>query len=165
MKYIVHTDGGARGNPGPAAVGVVIEIIEQTAVSGQPSDISNLNAESSKQKAIIAGFGKRIGETTNNVAEYTAVIEALKYLKERQRTSDKRQEHTTDTYEFFLDSTLVVHQLNGLYKVKEPRLRELLSVARVLEQEVGGTITYSYVPREQNSHADYFVNKAMDDQS
>jgi len=132
MKLVIHTDGGARGNPGPAAIGVVIEEGKE-----------------------IAGFGKRIGETTNNVAEYTAVIEALTYV-----ASLKIQKPLIN---FFLDSTLVVNQLNGLYKVKESHLRELVTKVRILESEVGGEVTYSYIPREENRRADFFVNKALDE--
>lgn len=147
MKLIVHTDGGARGNPGPAAVGVVIE---------------EMHAET-KKLTTVDGFGKKIGETTNNVAEYTAVIEALKSILDFvSRISQNAEEK--NFIEFYLDSTLVVNQLNGLFKVKDARLRELLSKVRVLEQEVGGIITYAYVPREQNTEADYFVNFALDEQ-
>ena len=63
---------------------------------------------------------------------------------------------------FFLDSTLVVNQINGLFKVKEPHLRELLLRVRTLEQEIGGIITYTTVPREQNRRADILVNGALD---
>lgn len=132
MKLVVHTDGGARGNPGPAAVGVVVE----------------------ENNKIILEFGKAIGETTNNVAEYTAVTEALKHIKERM--------HNVTEIIFYLDSTLVVNQLNGLFKVKDARLRELLSAVRVLEQGVAGEIRYVYVPREKNKRADFLVNGALD---
>jgi ribonuclease HI len=138
MKLIIHTDGGARGNPGPAAIGVVIE------------------EETGDKRHEVAAFGKRIGETTNNVAEYAAVIEALLWMK-------NNKEHTAGDIRFYLDSTLVVNQLNGLFKVKEARLRELLTRVRVLEQEAGGAITYSVIPREQNRRADFFVNKALDE--
>lgn len=126
----VFADGGARGNPGPAAVGVVVY-------------------EDGKQ---IAAFGKRIGKATNNVAEYTAVAEALRYLrlKKPKRVS------------FFLDSNLVVEQLNGRFKVKDPTLRELFVRIRILEGEVGGEIVYARVPREDNGRADSLVNQALD---
>lgn len=132
MKYIVHTDGGARGNPGPAAIGVVIE---------EASDRSK-----------IVEFGKRIGEATNNVAEYKAVIEALKNIKGKAATE----------IIFFLDSVLVVNQLNGTFKVKDGKLRELLIGVRTLEAETGGTIRYQVIPREKNSRADFLVNRALD---
>lgn len=136
MKYIVHTDGGARGNPGPAAIGVVIEADGKTVVS----------------------FGKRIGETTNNVAEYMAVIEALRFAKNNPiiQLSNK------PIIQFYLDSVLVVNQLNGMFKVKDARLRELLTRVRLLEQEIGEAVTYAYIPREQNRRADFLVNRALD---
>jgi ribonuclease HI len=132
MKLIVHTDGGARGNPGPGAVGVVI-------------------THGGKR---IAAFGKKIGEVTNNVAEYTAVIEALKYITSHQSPVTEIQ--------FVLDSVLVTNQLMGRYKVKDPDLRLLLLEVRQLEQEVGGSITYTVVPRAQNAQADFLVNQAFD---
>jgi ribonuclease HI len=139
MNIIIHTDGGARGNPGPAAIGVVI--VEKKS----PTDLGKE----------IAAFGKRIGETTNNVAEYTAVLEALLWMKENYKQN-------VQGIRFFLDSTLVVNQLNGLFRVKEAHLRELLVKVRMLEGEVSGEISYHYVPREQNRRADFFVNKAQD---
>jgi len=142
MKLIIHTDGGARGNPGPAAVGVVIE-----EVSG------------AKTKEI-AAFGKPIGNSTNNVAEYTAVIEALIRLK--SLTPQSKNKNDNLAVRFYLDSILVVNQLNGMFKVKDARLRELLSKVRILEQEVGGVIEYTSVPREQNIQADVLVNRALD---
>lgn len=142
MKIIVHTDGGARGNPGRAAVGVVIERTQNTELNDQL-----------KTKKIVE-FGKRIGETTNNVAEYTAVIEAFREVK--KIVGEKKEMH------FFLDSTLVVNQLNGLFKVREPHLRDLLTKIRILEQEVGGDASYTSVPREKNQRADFLVNQALD---
>jgi ribonuclease HI len=136
MKLIIHTDGGARGNPGPAAIGVVVE---------KASDAST---------TIVTEFGKTIGETTNNVAEYTAVIEALRFLK----TYDGEKKRV----DFFIDSTLVVNQLNGLFKVKDAKLRELLSNVRILEQETGAELRYTTIPREQNTRADALVNRALD---
>lgn len=133
MKLIVHTDGGARGNPGPAAVGVVA------------------TDEAGKK---IFEFGKAIGETTNNVAEYTAVVEAFRAMKEKAIFPQ--------SVDFYLDSTLVVNQINGLFKVKDARLRELLSRVRIAEQEVGGEVHYVSVPREQNRRADFLVNQALD---
>lgn len=177
MNLIIHTDGGARGNPGPAAVGVVIYSYQE------------------KQK-LIHEFGKKIGETTNNVAEYRAVIEALKWVRENFKSeesgipawADRRNQESSETNQqtdssqtlsqggstinhkenimiyFKLDSMLVVNQLNGLFKVKDQNLRELLLHVRQLEQEIGEgmRITYTYIPREQNREADLMVNRAMD---
>lgn len=131
--YHVHTDGGARGNPGPAAVGVVIH----------------------KNGKLLHRFGQTIGETTNNVAEYRGVIEALKYM----RSVLKKNKHELL---FFLDSMLIVNQLNGVFKIKDPTLRELSLQVKILEQEVGGVIRYRTVPREQNRQADFLVNCTLD---
>ncbi len=131
--YHIHTDGGARGNPGPAAVGVVIH----------------------KNGKFFHQFGKAIGETTNNVAEYRGVIEALKYMQ----TILKNNKHALL---FVLDSVLVVNQLNGVFKIKESHLRELSFQIKLLEQEIGGVIRYTTVPREQNRQADILVNYALD---
>lgn len=131
-QLIIHTDGGARGNPGPAAVGVVVE----------------------QEGKTIHKFGKKIGESTNNVAEYTAVIEAFIYLLSQKMTGGK--------INFFLDSKLVVEQLSGRFKIKNAKLRELFLRIKMLEQEVGGETTYHRVPREQNERADFLVNDALD---
>lgn len=146
MKFIVHTDGGARGNPGSAAVGVVIEML-------------NDKYQMPNEKLKIIEISKRIGETTNNVAEYMAVLEALREIK-RQTEKGKSDEEVE--IQFFLDSNLVVQQLNGIFKVKDANLRKFMMQVRLLEQEVGGVATYTYVPREQNKQADFFVNKALD---
>jgi|SRR3989344_2067175 len=154
MKFIIHTDGGARGNPGPAAVGVIIEeAISQTTLAHK-----KLIAESRK---LIAEFGKRTGETTNNVAEYSAVVEALRYLKIKT-VNFKLENKENRELHFYLDSNLVVQQLNGKFKVKDARLRELLLQVRILEREVGGEVTYDHVPREENRRADALVNQALD---
>jgi len=146
MNVVIHTDGGARGNPGPAAIGVVIESClckdTRTCVEGK--------------KVQIAGFGKKIGETTNNTAEYTAVIEALRYIQDHQSILH------IENIVFVLDSTLVVNQLNGVYKVKEAHLRELMMSVRMLESEIGVNCIYTIVRREQNREADFFVNQALD---
>lgn len=135
MHIVVHTDGGARGNPGPAAIGIVVEV----------------------DRKRVGEFGKKIGETTNNVAEYIAVIEALNYIR-NQGTEHGGQGTQID---FYLDSKLVAQQLNGLFKVKDAKLRELLSQVRILEQEMGGVVRYHVIPRELNRRADFLVNQAL----
>lgn len=137
-KLFVYTDGGARGNPGPAAIGVVIK---------------------SETGQVWKKVFRRIGETTNNTAEYMAVVDALTFLKEYQHDVPVKG---IELIKFHLDSTLVVNQLNGLYKVKEAHLRELLLKVRILEQELGVTITYQQIPRTQNWEADALVNQALD---
>ena len=137
-KLIIFTDGGARGNPGPAAVGVMIKT-----ETGQ----------------IVGTISRTLGETTNNVAEYQGVVAALEWLRNNETM---KQFNDETMYQFFLDSKLVVNQLNGLYKVKENHLRELLFKVRQLEQEVGGNIYYNLIPREKNWEADRLVNEALD---
>ena len=138
-KLVIFTDGGARGNPGPAAVGVVIKT-----ETGQ----------------ILHTISRTIGETTNNVAEYQGVIAALTWLRNNLTI---KQFNNETIFQFFLDSKLVVNQLNGLYKVKENHLRELLLKVRQLEQEAGGDIFYNLIPREKNWEADRLVNEALDE--
>jgi len=133
MKKIqIFTDGGARGNPGPAAVGVVV-----------------LDAEGKE----IAKFGKKIGLTTNNVAEYSAVIAALGWVK---------QNDTSVEVHCFLDSELVARQLEGRYKVKDAKLKPLFFQVRQLVLALGGRVSFAHVPRAKNHHADRLVNEALD---
>jgi ribonuclease HI len=129
-KLVINTDGGARGNPGPAGIGVVIK------------DDKGL---------IIAQHGAFIGETTNNVAEYSALIEALKRAKELGATE----------LQINMDSELVVRQMNGKYKIKEPRLQELAAEVFVLQNQFEKMV-FTHVPRSQNKEADEMVNKAID---
>lgn len=134
LNYSIYTDGGARGNPGRAAVGVYI--------------IDENGKEIFKK-------GKVIGEATNNTAEYTAIITALQWVSDNLKEDEFR-------LSFFLDSLLVVNQINGIYKIKEKRLRELIVEVRILEQTIGKPIFYSYIPREKNIIADKLVNTSLD---
>lgn len=143
-KIFIFTDGGARGNPGPAATGVVIK---------------------NEKGKILTQFGKKIGETTNNVAEYMAVIEALNWLIEKKKffnfpTLPAGRQYPI--FNFLLDSRLVVNQLNGLFKVKKTAIRELVVKIRELEASLGGKIFYFFIPREQNYLADKLANEALD---
>jgi ribonuclease HI len=132
----IYTDGGARGNPGPAALGVYI------------SDANNKK---------IAGFGKAIGIATNNVAEYKAVIAALDWIIENKK------DFLPDTkISFFLDSKLVCSQIVGLFKVKNLSLKDLLLDVRDREGQICLPMYYKHIPREKNSEADAFVNEALD---
>lgn len=132
----VYTDGGSRGNPGPAAYGFYI-----TDYTGKK----------------IHGFGKTIGIDTNNVAEYTAVIEALRWLVDHKKELEKKVK-----INFFMDSRLVVMQARGLFRVKNPKLTLLLGALRKKEAELACEISYTHIPREQNKMADMFVNLALD---
>ncbi len=133
-KITIHTDGGSRGNPGPAAIGVVID------------------GPTGKKE-----FGEYIGETTNNEAEYRAVIFALKKLKSLLG-SDKSGESQV---EFVLDSELVVKQLNKEYKLKDKNIQNFFIEIWNLTFDFGG-VSFRYVPREQNLEADRIVNQVLD---
>ncbi len=134
--YLIHTDGGARGNPGPAAIGAVIE--------------GGALAERKE-------YGEYIGETTNNVAEYQAVIFALKKLKALIGTDAAKRAKVT----IHADSELLVKQLNGEYKVKEPQMQELFIELWNLRLDFAH-VTVSHVRREKNADADRMVNYALD---
>lgn len=125
QKLIIYTDGGARGNPGPAAVGVHM-----------PG---------------VGDYKKCIGKATNNVAEYAAVILAL----------EKAKELKGEELEFFLDSELVVKQLNGKYKVKDQTLGKLFIQAWNLKSQFK-KVSFTHIPREKNKLADKLVNEALD---
>lgn len=130
MKLIVNVDGGARGNPGPAAIGVVIRDAD-----GQ----------------IVSTVSERIGEATNNVAEYRALIAGI----------EGASSLGADRIELYGDSELVVRQVRGEYKVKNPGIRPLHaevveSLARFEQWSI------QHVRREQNADADALVNDALD---
>ena len=133
-KLFIFTDGGARGNPGPAAIGFIVK---------------------DNQGKILAKIGKYIGRTTNNVAEYQAVIEALKWIK-------SSIQYSIFSIQFFLDSKLVVNQLNGRFKIKDAKLKNLVIKVRCLEKEINGKIFYHFIPRQKNHHADFLVNQTLD---
>lgn len=131
----VFADGGARGNPGPAAVGVYV------------IDENN---------RILCKVGQKIGVATNNVAEYKAVIVALSLLLRKKELLTHRQ------IQIYLDSKLIFSQINGLFKIKNSVLRELLFEVREKEAELAVPIQYFHIPREQNKEADKLVNLALD---
>jgi ribonuclease HI len=133
-KVIVEADGGARGNPGPAGYGAVV--IDAT--TGQ---------------VLVERLGG-LGVTTNNVAEYQGLIAGLRAAQERgAREVDVR-----------LDSKLLVEQMSGRWKIKQPHLRPLAAEAAELIRSFDA-VTFSWIPREQNSRADALANKAMDTQA
>ena len=136
-KLTIYSDGGARGNPGPAATGFVVY------QDGQ----------------LMAKFGRAIGRATNNVAEYQAVIEALNWLAQNLKGKTFLAHH-------HIDSQLIVNQINGLYRIKDARLRALIFKVKELEQKLRQKfnleIIYSYIPREKNAAADQLVNQALD---
>jgi ribonuclease HI len=129
-KVVIYTDGGARGNPGPAAIGVVIYN-----VSGKE----------------IERYGKYIGTTTNNQAEYRALIVALEMASKIGIESVVCQ----------ADSELMVRQLQGKYKIKESGLAHLAAEVLRLTTKFK-QIEFVHIPREKNKLADQLVNEALD---
>ncbi len=132
----IFTDGGSRGNPGPAALGVYIE------------NQSGMTLEE---------IGRAIGINTNNIAEYSAIVEGLSWVNSHKKDMPELKKVC-----FYMDSQLAASQLNGLYRIKNAGLRELLFKAKQLEAEIGLPVTYTHVPREQNKKADRMVNLALD---
>jgi len=98
--------------------------------------------------------GEKIGVTTNNVAEYTAVVAALSYLLESPTAPTMAK--------FFLDSKLVVEQINGNYQIKQSHLQELCSQIQQLRKRLPYSTVFSHVPRKDNARADFLVNLALD---
>jgi ribonuclease HI len=129
-KVIINTDGAARGNPGPAAIGVIIK------------DEAGL---------ILAKISQRLGVTTNNQAEYKAIIIGL----------GKAIELGAKNAVVKSDSELVVEQINGRYKIKNTALRPLYQKVVQLTGSLE-SFSISYIPREQNAAADALANKALD---
>lgn len=130
MRAIIFSDGGSRGNPGKAAIGYTIQ--------------------NAKQEAIYE-CGMNIGIATNNVAEYTAIIEAIK----------KAKELNVDEIAVFLDSQLVERQLKGEYRVKSPELIPLFEEL-VIEIDSLKSFEMNHIKRELNKRADKLVNEALD---
>ncbi|MBM3281391.1 MAG: ribonuclease HI family protein [Candidatus Harrisonbacteria bacterium] len=128
-KLVIYTDGGARGNPGPAAIGVTIDDRH---------------------------YKEYIGETTNNEAEYRAVIFAL--TEAGKIVKEKKDEYGL---QFFLDSELVVKQLNREYKVKQAHLKVFWDEIQALRAKFK-VVTFTHVRREQNKVADKLVNEVLD---
>lgn len=129
-SFVAHIDGGARGNPGPAGWGAFIQ------------------AEDGTVAAELCGF---IGAATNNVAEYSGLIEALKWCLAEGATRVRVRS----------DSLLLVEQMLGRYKVKSAGLKPLHAEARLLAARIGH-VTYEHVRRELNLDADRLANLAMD---
>jgi ribonuclease HI len=132
----LYTDGASRGNPGLAAVGVcILDQDHQT----------------------IAAFGNAIGIATNNAAEYLAVISALEWL-----CAHKDQLAETLHMAFHTDSQLVGHQLNGVWRIREPELQQMVASIRNLLRQLPGSCSFTSIPREKNRMADRLANEALD---
>ncbi len=129
MSYQIYSDGASRGNPGPAGIGAVIL----------------------KDGQVVHEIARYIGTTTNNVAEYEALLEALDYCVKKKLSP----------VEILADSQLMIKQLSGEYRVKHENIKPLYQRAR--EYLVHLKITgYKHVPRELNKHADKLANRGID---
>jgi ribonuclease HI len=128
----IYTDGGSRGNPGPAAYGFVI---------------FDTKGEVLKEE------GRYIGIATNNQAEYRGIVAALEYAKEHTIVSP---------IQCHLDSELVVRQINGVYRLKNEALRPHFLKVQQLVRSFSNQVTFHHVPRSENAYADRLVNQALD---
>lgn len=135
-SFVIYTDGGARGNPGPAGAGVVV-------ADGTGN--------------VLKEVSKFLGRRTNNWAEYEAVIVGFETLKRMLGNRTK-----TAHVEFRLDSELIARQLSGVYQVKEETLFSQYIKAHNFMVKDFPNVTFTHVPRAQNKHADRLANDAMD---
>ena len=132
-KLVVEADGGSRGNPGPAGYGAVV----RDAASGD----------------VLAELSASLGTTTNNVAEYSGLIAGLETAGDLAPGAD---------VDVRMDSKLVVEQMSGRWQIKHPALQPLASRASAAARRLG-RVTYEWVPRARNTHADRLANQAMDE--
>ncbi len=130
-QLVVEADGGSRGNPGIAASGSVV--------------IDPVTGE------ILAEVGRYLGHATNNVAEYTALVEGI---RKALAIDPDAELHVR------MDSKLVIEQMSGRWKIKHPDMAELAAQARALL--TGTPVKFEWVPRLQNSRADAVANRCMD---
>ena len=137
-KIICYSDGGARGNPGPAAAGVYI--------TNQAGDL-------------VKAVKQALGNGTNNFAEYMGVVLALRTLQELYGRKTK-----TMTFELKLDSELVVKQLNHQYQIKEVSLVSYFIEIHNLRIANFPNLTITHIKRSLNKEADRLVNEALDEQ-
>lgn len=135
-QLLIQTDGGARGNPGPAGIGMVA--IDQDT------------------QRVVGELSHYIGEKTNNEAEYEAFLASAEWLHTANNVAAEAQ------VVWQLDSKLVVEQLNKKWKIKQPHLQVLAKKAWSLLQNLPYTITIEHIRREHNSAADALVNQALD---
>lgn len=135
MKVTIYTDGGSRGNPGPAAIGVIL---------------------TDEKGKVLKEYAEKIGRATNNEAEYEAVIFALqkaKLLFGKRKIKDME-------IEVKMDSEFVAKQLNGKYKILDRNIEQLFLKTWNLKVEFGN-VKFTYIPRNKNIEADKLVNQAL----
>ncbi len=135
MTIRIYTDGGSRGNPGPAASAAILKEVHPDGREGK----------------VLATAAKWLGMTTNNQAEYTAIIIGLEKAKEIGAT----------VVQMYMDSELAVRQLTGVYKVKNPDIaKRYLEVHNLITKFA--RVSFTHVPRERNTEADALVNETID---
>lgn len=134
LSIVIHTDGGARGNPGPSACAFVVEEGDKTVYKGS----------------------KYLGENTNNFAEYSAFVLAFEWLNENKESLSGKE------ISIFSDSELVVKQLTGIYKIKNPQLKILNEKIAALSKSLGLKVFYKNIFRNKNEVADALVNEELD---
>lgn len=136
MKVIIYTDGGSRGNPGPAAIGVIL---------------------TDEKGRVLKEYAQKIGRATNNEAEYEAVIFALQ--KARLLFGKKKVKNME--IEVKTDSEFVAKQLNGQYKILDRKIEQLFLKTWNLKIDFG-KIIFKHIPRSENREADKLLNRALD---
>lgn len=139
-KIFINTDGGSRGNPGPAAIGVVFY---------------------DENESIIYSYKECIGVATNNEAEYKAIVKALKILLKSQWYKNNIGNESKVICR--LDSQLVVEQINGNYKIKKDHIQVFNNEIRDLLSQIKIKIEFVHILREKNKDADKLVNLALDE--
>jgi ribonuclease HI len=139
-RLLCYIDGASRGNPGPSAIGVVFYAPE----------VGSLDGDGNASEPIVE-WGAGLGCATNNIAEYQALLSAL------GKALDLGVRHLVVRS----DSELLVRQMNGQYKVRQPHLKVLHGQAKQLESGFG-RVVYEHIPRAQNARADRLANQALD---
>jgi ribonuclease HI len=134
-RLVVFSDGGARGNPGPAASSFIVLF---------------------NGKELIRD-SKYLGKTTNNVAEYFGILLAMDWISKSESLPDIKE------IVFNLDSQLVARQLMGLYRIKEAKLKAIAAKIKELERALDKKIIFIHIPREKNKLADKLVNETIDE--
>lgn len=153
MKIVMNTDGGARGNPGPAGIGIVIKYEEK-----RSPDLDSSAKPQNDSGEVIKEISEYIGETTNNQAEYKALIAGLEWILK----VENEELEGIEEIECRLDSELVVKQLNKEYKMKNEGLKPLFDKVNSLVADLNIPVKFFHVYRSANSAADKLVNKAID---
>lgn len=136
MKIVIYTDGGSRGNPGPAGIGVIF---------------------TDEKGKVIKEYGQKIGRATNNEAEYEAVIFAL----QKAKALFGKQKAKSMDIEIRTDSEFLSKQLNGEYKILDRKIEQLFLQTWNLKIDFG-KVVFKYIPRIENREADKLVNRVLD---